>query len=388
MGKWQFVALKGHIQEVSIRKGERPAEILSVTNTSGFVRSLDVFDKQVFSEDARNYKLVRFNELAYNPSRINVGSVERCDLPEGGAVSPMYTVVRCHDTLLPQYLLYFLKSEIGRRHILHRCVGAVRFMLRFHDLEQIELVMPPISEQERLVGILDEAVRMRDLRNEADARSMALIPSLFAEMFSSTEPVEKRRLGDVCEFITKGTTPEASAIRDSSDGRDIPFLKVLHITDDGSIDFAKAPSFVSRELHKGLLRRSRVFPGDVLMNIVGPPLGRIALVPNDFEEWNVNQAIAIFRPKSAMLPIYLLHALRSPALLPSIIEKAAGVRQLNLSLEQCRDIEVAIPPLPKQNEFASYVNEFGELQKKQTSSGRSLDGVLQSLLYQAFQGEL
>lgn len=83
MNRWSISPLKGHIAEISIRKGETPAEVLSVTNTAGFVRSLDVFDKQVFSEDASNYKLVRFNDLAYNPSRINVGSIARSEFPEG-----------------------------------------------------------------------------------------------------------------------------------------------------------------------------------------------------------------------------------------------------------------------------------------------------------------
>jgi type I restriction enzyme, S subunit len=150
MSRWPIMSLRGYISEVSIRKGDTPAEILSVTNTDGFVRSLDVFDKQVFSQDTNNYKLVRFDDLAYNPSRINVGSVARCQFPEGGAVSPMYVVVRCQESLLPQFLLYFLKSDIGRQHISHRCVGAVRFQLRFGDLEQIELPLPPCHEQERI----------------------------------------------------------------------------------------------------------------------------------------------------------------------------------------------------------------------------------------------
>src|SRR5882762_4456154 len=136
MSKWPTIPLRGHVDEVSMRKGETLAEILSVTNTRGFVRSLDVFDKQVFSEDARNYKLVRFNDLAYNPSRINVGSIARCEFQGGGAVSPMYVVVRCRRTLLPQFLLFFLRSSTGLQHIAHNCAGAVRFMLRFRDLER------------------------------------------------------------------------------------------------------------------------------------------------------------------------------------------------------------------------------------------------------------
>ena len=67
MSHWPTTPLKEHIAEVSIRKGETPAEVLSVTNTGGFVPSLDVFEKQVFSRNASNYKLVRFNDLGLHP---------------------------------------------------------------------------------------------------------------------------------------------------------------------------------------------------------------------------------------------------------------------------------------------------------------------------------
>jgi len=202
LSRWPITPLKGHIAESSIRKGNAPAEVLSVTNTDGFVRSLDVFDKQVFSQDASNYKLVRLNDLAYNPSRINVGSVARCHFREGGAVSPMYVVVRCSDSLLPQFLLYFLKSGIGQQHIAYRCVGAVRFMLRFGDLEQIELPLPPVAEQERIVRILDEAEALRRLRGKADERTNMVVSALFDDMFG--DPANNRRkwpallLGSLC----------------------------------------------------------------------------------------------------------------------------------------------------------------------------------------------
>ncbi len=198
MSKWPVAPLRGHILEVTIRKGQKPAEILSVTNTNGFVRSLEVFDKQVFSQDTSNYKLVRQNDLAYNPSRINVGSIARCQFPEGGAVSPMYIVVRCKQTLLAQFLLYFLKSDVGLQNIVHRSVGAVRFMLRFSDLEQIELPLPPISEQDRLVKMLDEADKLRKLRARADERTGVLEAALFQETFGHrTDAWPKEKFGSI-----------------------------------------------------------------------------------------------------------------------------------------------------------------------------------------------
>jgi len=75
MKNWPAKPLGEFIEERTERLRENSATIYSVTNDSGFVRSLDLFDKQVFSADTSNYKCVGFCDLAYNPSRINVGSV-------------------------------------------------------------------------------------------------------------------------------------------------------------------------------------------------------------------------------------------------------------------------------------------------------------------------
>jgi type I restriction enzyme, S subunit len=388
MSNWPTIPLKGLIVEVSLRKGDKPADVFSVTNSDGFVRSLEVFDKQVFSQDTSNYKLVKYNDIAYNPSRINVGSVALCHFRDGGAVSPMYVVVRCQESLRPQYLLYFLKSEIGRQYIKHRSVGAVRFQLRYSDLEQIELPIPPFSEQERIVEILDEVERSRQMRQQADRRTASLIPAIFHGMFADGLAFPKRKLAEVCEFITKGTTPKASEIKDRAEDGDVPFLKVYHVTDNGEIDFHNNPAFINSSLHNGLLARSKVYPNDVLMNIVGPPLGKIGIVHPEYPEWNINQALAIFRARENLEPVYLLHVLRSPHVLTKILAQAAGIRQLNVSLEQCRNIEIPLPPLSLQRAFEARVEEVRALRRLQAESRQRLHDLFEKLISRAFQGEL
>jgi type I restriction enzyme S subunit len=100
--RWPTKPLGEFAEERTDRLRGDSATIYSVTNENGFVRSLDLFDKQVFSAGTGNYKRVGFHDLAYNPSRINVGSVALCEDEDGGAVSPMYVVVRIKPRLLPR----------------------------------------------------------------------------------------------------------------------------------------------------------------------------------------------------------------------------------------------------------------------------------------------
>lgn len=387
MSRWPITPLKGHITEVSIRKGETPAEILSVTNTQGFVRSLDVFDKQVFSKDASNYKLVRFNDLAYNPSRINVGSVARCQFIDGGAVSPMYVVVRCRETLLPQFLLYFLKSSIGLQHIAHRCVGAVRFMLRFGDLEQVEMPLPPLAEQDRIVRILDETEALRRLRAKADSCTADLIPAVFRSMFGDPQNNPfgwiVKRAGDLMEACDYGTSQKAS-----DDGRGVPVLRMGNITSTGDLDLEDLKAV---ELRNGELARQRLRPGDVLFNRTNSRelVGKTGMWDGRFEAVAASYFIRIrFHPEIEH-PQHFTTFMNLPIMKRRLAEMARGaVGQANINSKELQSIEIPVPPIDLQRAFASRVDEIRELQTAQAASHGRLDDLFQSVLHDAFQGKL
>jgi len=194
----------------------------------------------------------------------------------------------------------------------------------------------------------------------------------------------------ICEFITKGTTPKKDRLRPSVG--EIPFLKVYNLTFDTILDFSVDPTFTDIETHKGFLARSKVYPGDVLMNIVGPPLGKVSVVPNSFDEWNINQAISVYRPiifNNQLLAYYLLS---QPVLdwMKSKTKTTAG--QVNLTLEICRNTPITVPPLAEQKEIVQRV------EGKLTSADRlmtELDVKLtqaqqqkQTILASAFSGKL
>lgn len=194
----------------------------------------------------------------------------------------------------------------------------------------------------------------------------------------------------LCEFITKGTTPPKELDADSL--KTIPFLRVTNLTDRGELDLTDKV-FVSKETHKGFLARSAVYPKDVLMNIVGPPLGQVAVVPATFPEWNINQAIAIFRAVDGVLPSFICRYLLS-----SVAQRWLKVRskttagQTNLTLEVCRSLPIPLPPKGEQQELlerldfsldsmSSQANSI-ELALKQTTAQR------QNILRAAFAGQL
>lgn len=155
----------------------------------------------------------------------------------------------------------------------------------------------------------------------------------------------------LCDFVTKGTTPPKEL--DLHGEKVIPFLRVTNLTDRGHLDLDDKV-FVSEETHRGFLGRSVVYPKDVLMNIVGPPLGQVSVVPETFAEWNINQAIAIFRAVDGVLPDFLAFNLLSPPAqhwLKARAKTTAG--QTNLTLEVCRNLPIPLPPQAEQKKLIS-----------------------------------
>ena len=194
----------------------------------------------------------------------------------------------------------------------------------------------------------------------------------------------------LCEFITKGTTPPKEL--DPRGQKTIPFLRVTNLTDRGELDLSDEV-FVSVETHRGFLARSAVYPNDVLMNIVGPPLGQVAVVPPTFAEWNINQAIAIFRAVEGVLPSFICRYLLSPVAqqwLKARSKTTAG--QTNLTLEVCRSLPF---PLPPKDEQQALLGSIETAMKALASQEQAIDHALQqstaqrqNILRAAFSGQL
>jgi type I restriction enzyme S subunit len=162
----------------------------------------------------------------------------------------------------------------------------------------------------------------------------------------------------ICDFITKGTTPANNELLSRGE---IPYIKVYNIVEQ-ELNFFYKPTYISREVHETKLKRSKVLPGDVLMNIVGPPLGKVAIVPDTFQEWNLNQALAIFRPLPSVNERFLYYALSCYATLKTVLNETRGTAgQDNLSLEQCRDLQIPVFTVEDQGRIVAKVDELMQM---------------------------
>ena len=122
------------------------------------------------------------------------------------------------------------------------------------------------------------------------------------------------------------------------------------------IDFSYHPQYITEEVHNGKLLRSRTEVGDLIMNIVGPPLGKLAIIPATLPQANFNQAAVLIRPykfKKVLVP-YLKAYLEEMSEINSIATRGSA-GQVNISLTQSQNMRIPLPPL---NEVERIINEI------------------------------
>ncbi|MFL0100081.1 restriction endonuclease subunit S [Tenacibaculum maritimum] len=356
--------------------------------TSG--RSIDECEKVTKSiASKKRLKLFKKDSILFAKSGMSSKMGRIYQLEEDAYVVSHLAVIEVDKLIAnPSYIKYFFVLRPPFFLIRDEAYPSIKL----EDIKNISLILPDLPTQNKIVAILDKVSALVQKRENSIALLRELISAQFLEMFGDPVLNPKKyslsTLENLCHFITKGTTPKAKEIHKEPFENSVPYLKVYNLSEDGSIDFHHNPSYVSQEIHSNLLKRSKVYPNDILMNIVGPPLGKVGIVDSSFPEWNVNQAIVIFRCKESISPIYLLATLKSKNLLDDIMRKAVGVRQLNISLKVCRNIVIPVAPIELQNQFITIHYKIESQKETLMKSKNQLENLYNSLLQRAFNGQL
>jgi len=441
---WRIVRLGDLVENFSVRAkdygGSEGLDFCGVSNEEGIIKT-----KYAAEDKAEDYKIIEKGCFAYNPYRVNVGSIGLVTDDFKGLISPAYVVFKPKpNTIIPELLFKFLKSDEGLRQIRFYGRGTVRQALRFEDLCNIELSIPDYFQQEELFKKLINSQEKSNILSTELTNQLALVKKLRQQLlqdavqgkltaeFRSSHPelvegshhasellkkikAEKQklitegklkkqkelppvkadeipfeipegwvwcRLG-VIAYITSGSTPSQSAFVESG----IPYLKMYNLRNQ-KIDFFYKPQFIKEEVHNGQLKRCRAFPGDVIMNIVGPPLGKIAIIPDSLPECNFNQAAVLIRPLFKKMNQYIFWYLNELSEIKAIETKGVA-GQDNISVTQAHNMRIPLPPLSEQHRIVQKLDELMQtcdaLEASIKESAAQNEKLLQQVLREALR---
>ena len=174
-----------YITQISQRnKIGKDLPVLSVSNKYGFVEQSEQFDDRIIaSDDTSNYKIVNINDFAYNPARINVGSIARLKNKECGIVSPMYICFRTLGNIIPEYLELFFKTKQFSFEVNKRLEGSVRLCLQYEGLCEIVIPVLPVDKQQiwvtRITALYAKLAIEKGLQNSFQAQKQFLLSQMF-----------------------------------------------------------------------------------------------------------------------------------------------------------------------------------------------------------------
>ena len=327
-------------------------DVYSVTNSRGFTPSEDYFSKEVFSKDLKTYRIVKQGMIAYNPSRINVGSIAIQDkLPEV-VVSPLYIVFETDKSrLLPEYALGFLRSKPGLDQIAFQSIGTVRNNLKYDALCRITINLPSLNRQRACIDQLNRIASIIELLNRYIAELDALVKSRFVEMFG--EPTTRCgrwplvRLDSFAQVVT-GNTP--SRKNPEYYGEGIEWVKTDNIVNSAITASAEQLTETGRA-------KARIAPaGSILMACIAGSVNSIGKVGLLDREAAFNQQINAIVPSCGVNSRFLLTmlTLSKDYLCSDVNQQLKGIlNKTALSAKQ-----FPLPPFELQQQFASFVAQI------------------------------
>ncbi|TRT87824.1 MAG: restriction endonuclease subunit S [Microcystis aeruginosa Ma_AC_P_19900807_S299] len=291
------------------------------------------------------------------------------------------------------FLYYTLRSKDFRKYATLDDTGNLQKNTNPKYLYEYLIPLPPLSEQKRIAAILNEqmeAVEKARKATEAQLEAAKALPAAYLRAVFESEEAnswERRKLGDVCERISKGESPGWQGFDYVTQG--VRFIRSENVLWG---QFSYEPEvFITHQFHSKL-SRSQLRGGDILINLVGASIGRVCLVPNEISEANINQAVSVLSPSKELVSDYLVHFIISPQLQKHFQEVQVEMARPNISLLNIRELIIPLPTVEKQKQIASTLTEqMQEVERLKQNLKEQLDTINKLpavLLRRAFKGEL
>ena len=375
------VRLGDYIQEYSVKnKDDENISVYSVTNTKGFCK--DYFGKEVASKDKTTYKIVPYGYFAYNPSRINVGSVDWQRKEKKVIVSPLYNVFSVSPNLERQYLYYYLKSDFVLQRIKAVATGSVRDNLKLSMLYEFPIELPKLENQRKIVKILDKVSDVVEKKEQELEQLDTFVKSRFAEMFG--DPIQNPYNWSIKSLLEMGYCKNGMNFHTGDSGIELYCLGVGDFKDYSIIDGTDQLSKIS--LNEMPPEESMLQNGDIVFvrsNGNKDLVGRCVLVyPHDVQTTYSGFCIRYRLTSREVNKNYLLCVLKTDSMRKQMTGRGANIQ--NLNQKTLATLNIPIPPIELQNQFADFVVSTDKSKSKIQKSLEETQLLFDSLMQKYF----
>ena len=430
---WKRVRFGEVIEEVNNRNLlDRKIPVLT-SSRSGIYLQEEYFNRIVASKNLLNYKIIEKGQFTYRSmSDDEIFIFNRLENVPIGLVSPAYYVFKAKKTYSGDFLKYFINNSIEiRNQIYKEMKGTTRTALKFNQLVNFVVSLPPLPEQRKIAEVLetvDNAIEktdaiiekyrrikkglMADLltgkirlipygHSKAEGEESPLLTSPEAKKFVIGEktivavpnqkwkntPIGKIpedwevvRLREVCDIRGGKRLPKGEELVDEG----YPYIRLSDIKDTKvQIDKVK---FISEKVRKKISQYI-VSKNDVIISIAGT-IGLVALVPDNLDNANLTENAVKLTNLIKINRLYLAYSLLSFSLQKQISEMVGIVAQPKLAIFRLATLLLPLPPLPEQQLIADVLSQVDEVIEKEIQYKEKLERIKKGLMEDLLTGKV
>lgn len=375
MSKWKTVKL-GDVCKVSAGQGAPQGSGNYAESGTPFIKAGDMLDlvngadelsvQKVTSTVAISHRLKLYpaRTLLFAKSGMSAtkGHIHSLRIP-AHVVSHLACLVADEKQVSPEFLGYYFRQYSPARLIKDSGYPSISL----EDISNLQIPLPPLSEQKRIADILDKAAELISLRKQQLEQLDLLIKSQFIAMFGDPVTNEKgwdtTKFESCISFLTSGSRGWAKYYSDEGE----MFLTIKNVK-NGKISTSDVQYIQAPKCQEAT--RTRVQEGDLLLSITAD-LGRTGIVTKEIANFGayINQHLSLIRlEKSKVASLFVSSYLESQAGITQLQARNKCGVKAGLNFDSIKSVVVLLPPLQLQNEFAEFVEKV-EQQKALMQSG-------------------
>lgn len=394
--------------EITFLSGEKnrenlPLESYSITNESGFVPQDEKFENggTMREADKRMYYIVSPNSFAYNPARINVGSIGYQNTGKNVIVSSLYEIFKTSDDVDDRLLWHWFKSPDFQKLIWQLQEGGVRLYFYYDKLCMGEVSLPSLEEQRKIGKFFDTLDNLITLHQRKFEKLTNVKKSMLEKMFPRngscypeirfkgfTDPWEQRKFGEVFMSLQNNTLSRAELNDEFGAAQNIHYGDVL-IKYDEILDVSKEPlSYIEKQSIADKFKTSYLQNGDVIIadTAEDETVGKCTEIEGLTDQKVISGLHTMpVRPNRKFASGFLGFYLNSAAYHDQLKPLMQGIKVTSISKGAMQDTVVKFPlDLKEQEQIGIYFGGLDHLITLHQRELEKLQNIKKSLLEKMF----
>lgn len=362
--KSNYKRLGDYIRQVDVRnKDEKVTRLLGVSIDKKFIESI----ANTIGTDMSVYKIVKHRQFAYGPVTSRNGDKVSIALllEEECIISSSYTVFEITDTkkLLPEYLnLWFKRPEFDRYARFHSH-GSAREIFDWEEMCNVELPVPPIEEQEKIVDAYETTEKRIALKRKINDNLEATAQAVFQEQFASFYGADELpngysivNLDSLCTVKGGKRLPADCELLDTP--TEHPYIRVRDVGSSRYVCLTNQFQYIDEETYSAIFRYI-VNTGDIVISIVGT-IGLLGKVHSSLDKANLTENCVKLANIHTVTSDYLYYTLCYKKQIKEIELLTVGAVQAKLPMYNIQSMKILVPPTKVIEEFQNKMDVFNE----------------------------